>query len=81
MVVVSAREIPDAQLWRETAMYGVMEKMGSKLLKMFVPEVEAAAAATAGCQRWTYASCWQCGYGPCTAYCCSNGSCSNIICF
>ncbi|GAA2317071.1 hypothetical protein [Streptomyces violaceusniger] len=61
-------------------MYKRLEAVGTRLLARLVPTTEAAASA-AGCSWNTYPSCWQCGYGPCTANCCSSGACPTVICF
>jgi hypothetical protein len=68
-------------------MYGKIEAMGSKLLGMFVPKVDAAALS---CNTSSWSACWQCNYNvnpdgkcsynaPCHGTVCSDGT-YNLIC-
>lgn len=65
-------------------MYKKLEALGSSLLDLFVPRVEAAAAEAA-CKSWP--ACWQCNkaYGggcnynaPCST--CNNGKSYSCFC-
>ena len=57
-------------------MYGRFEAMGSRLLELFVPRIDASAAVSAAaCGCRTYSSCWQCGGTRCAAYCCEGQGC------
>lgn len=53
-------------------MYGKLEGLGTRLLGLFVPKVEAAAACR------TYSYCWQCD-GCCYA-CCTSTYCYWVLC-
>jgi hypothetical protein len=61
-------------------MYRMVERAGSRLLGLFLPRIEASAASAA-CGRKYFSSCWQCGYGPCDAYCCPLDGCSSVRCY
>ncbi|MBO3744374.1 hypothetical protein [Actinoplanes flavus] len=59
-------------------MYRMLERAGSRLLGMFVAEVDASAAV---CYVRNYRACWQCAGRPCEACCDSQGqNCQYIIC-
>ncbi|MFI9526827.1 hypothetical protein [Micromonospora rosaria] len=66
-------------------MYRQIEALGGRLLGLFVPRVEAAAATSAACKSWP--ACWQCNraYGgncsynaPCST--CNNGGSYSCFC-
>lgn len=56
-------------------MYGMIESLGSRLLGLFVPKLEASAQT---CWVGCWDECWQCngcGYhAPCCGVSCSDGS-------
>lgn len=57
-------------------MYGLIESLGSRLLNLFVPKVEASAQT---CYEGCWDACWQCNarcgyYAPCCGVTCSDGS-------
>lgn len=55
-----------------------LEEIGHRLVGLFVPSVEAAAAV---CYVRNYKSCWQCAGRPCEACCDSAGqNCQYVIC-
>ncbi|MGW1077956.1 hypothetical protein [Streptomyces sp. NPDC002537] len=63
-------------------MYPRLTELGSRVLRMFVPEIDAAAMEILSCGN--YPACWQCGEkcgynAPCWACCNSNG-CPTIVC-
>lgn len=61
-------------------MYKRLEAVGSRLLGLFVPEIEAAATEQ-WCAWGQWARCWQCNNGPCQAYCCNSWSnCPTVNC-
>lgn len=55
-------------------MYGTIESMGSRLLSLFVPRIEAAAAPPPRC--YCYNACWQCAGSSC----CIDTACGSIRC-
>ncbi|MEV7796274.1 hypothetical protein [Streptomyces sp. NPDC087512] len=56
-------------------MFKLLESAGGSLLERLVPKVDAFAQ---GCDYWwkSFDSCWQCGGGPCVAYCATGCGCT-----
>ncbi|GGV87477.1 hypothetical protein [Streptomyces griseoloalbus] len=60
-------------------MYRKLETLGTRLLGLLVPKVDASAAC--GPEKLVeYGSCWQCDYRPCLAVCRDNCGCQVIGC-
>lgn len=57
-------------------MYRKLEQLGTGLLGLFVPKVEASASA-ASCAWKSFSSCFECGGRPCTSYCCTGLGCDH----
>jgi hypothetical protein len=47
-------------------MFSKLEKLGDRLLGLFVDEVDAAA-----CGWYCWNDCWQCAHSPCNVYTCT----------
>ncbi|MEV4868063.1 hypothetical protein [Streptomyces syringium] len=63
-------------------MYAKLTALGSRVLGLLVPGIDAAAAEILACRN--YPACWQCsgkcGYNaPCYA-CCNSSGCPTVIC-